>query len=177
MNCLSLNIQGLGSKAKKVWVRELNINQKVSFLSIQETKTDSISAMEAKVLWGNSSFDYIFSEAIGNSGGILCIWDLNVFQKDQHIISDNFVALYGTWIPKKTRLLIFSVYAPQSVTDKRTLWSYITDLISRWNGESLVMGDFNEVRFERDRLVSVFNVQGANEFNSFILNAGLWKLS
>ncbi|GKA72764.1 RNA-directed DNA polymerase, eukaryota [Tanacetum coccineum] len=32
--------------------------------------------------------------------------------------------------------------------------------------------DFNEVRFERERLGSVFNVHGANEFNSFISNAG-----
>ena len=52
MNCLSLNIQGLGSKAKKSWIRELNIKHKVSFLSIQETKTDVISDMEIKFLWG-----------------------------------------------------------------------------------------------------------------------------
>nr|GEV20284.1 RNA-directed DNA polymerase, eukaryota [Tanacetum cinerariifolium] len=168
--------EDLGFKAKKLWIRELNIKHKVSFLSIQETKTYSITAMEAKVLWGNSNFKHIFSEAIGNSGGILCMWDPNVFLKDQHIIFDNFVALYGTWIPDKTKLLIVSVYAPQSVTDKRSLWSFITGLISRWNGESMVMGDFNEVRFERDRLGSVFNVQRANEFNSFILNAGLVEI-
>nr|GEV72393.1 RNA-directed DNA polymerase, eukaryota [Tanacetum cinerariifolium] len=40
----------------------------------------------------------------------------------------------------------------------------------------MVMGDFNKVRFERDRLGSVFNAQGANEFNSFILNAGLVEI-
>ncbi|GJY97027.1 RNA-directed DNA polymerase, eukaryota [Tanacetum coccineum] len=127
---MGFTMEGLGSKAKKLWIRELNIKHKVSFLSIQETKTDSITAMEAKVLWGNSNFEHIFSEAIGNSGGILCMWDLNVFLKDQHIISDNFVALYGTWIPNKTKLLIVSVYAPQSVSDKRSLWSFITGLIS-----------------------------------------------
>nr|GEX69510.1 RNA-directed DNA polymerase, eukaryota [Tanacetum cinerariifolium] len=112
-------------------------------------------------------------DANGNSGGILCIWDVNVFQKDQHILSDNFVALYGTWVPKKTKLLIVSAYAPQPASDKRTLWNFISGLISRWNGECLIMGDFNEVRFESERLGSVFNTQGANEFNNFISNAGL----
>nr|GFD11550.1 hypothetical protein [Tanacetum cinerariifolium] len=34
MNCLSLNVQGLGSKAKKDWIRELISKHKVSFLSI-----------------------------------------------------------------------------------------------------------------------------------------------
>nr|GEW30009.1 RNA-directed DNA polymerase, eukaryota, reverse transcriptase zinc-binding domain protein [Tanacetum cinerariifolium] len=78
----------------------------------------SITAMEDKGMWGNSHFDHIFSDAIGNSGG----------------------------------------------------------LISRWNGESIVMGDFNEVRFERNRLGLVFNAQGANEFNNFITNSGLVKI-
>ncbi|GJS81365.1 RNA-directed DNA polymerase, eukaryota [Tanacetum coccineum] len=137
---------------------------------------ENISAMEAKILWGNSSFDHVFSEALGNSGGILCLWDPLMFRKDQHIISDNFVVLYGTWVPNNTKLLIVSVYAPQSATDKRLLWSYITGLLSRWNGEVLVTGDFNEVRFERERLGSVFNVHGANEFNSFISNAGLVEI-
>ncbi|GJT66353.1 RNA-directed DNA polymerase, eukaryota [Tanacetum coccineum] len=115
-------------------------------------------------------------KALGNSGGILCLWDPLMFRKDQHIISDNFVVLYGTWVPNNTKLLIVSVYAPQSATDKRLLWSYITGLLSRWNGEVLVTGDFNEVRFERERLGSVFNVHGANEFNSFISNAGLVEI-
>ncbi|GJZ21190.1 RNA-directed DNA polymerase, eukaryota, partial [Tanacetum coccineum] len=167
---------GLGSKAKKEWIRELNYKHKVSFLTLQETKMENISAMEAKILWGNSSFDHVFSEALGNSGGILCLWDPLMFRKDQHIISDNFVVLYGTWVPNNTKLLIVSVYAPQSATDKRLLWSYITGLLSRWNGEVLVTGDFNEVRFERERLGSVFNVHGANEFNSFISNAGLVEI-
>nr|GEY76426.1 RNA-directed DNA polymerase, eukaryota [Tanacetum cinerariifolium] len=43
-------------------------------------------------------------------------------------------------------------------------------------GEVLVTGDFNEVCFERERLGSVFNVRGANEFNSFISNAGLVEI-
>nr|GEY93445.1 hypothetical protein [Tanacetum cinerariifolium] len=56
---------GLGSKAKKSWIRELNIKHKVSFFSIQETKSDAISDMEIKFLWGNSVFESSVSEAIG----------------------------------------------------------------------------------------------------------------
>nr|GEU91165.1 RNA-directed DNA polymerase, eukaryota [Tanacetum cinerariifolium] len=163
---------------KKDWIRELNHKHKVSFLTLQETKMECIYAMEAKIVWGNSifSFDHVFSEALGNSGGILCLWDPLMFRKDHHIISDNFVLLYGTWVPNNAKLLIVSVYAPQSVANKILLWSYITGLLSRWKGEVLVTRDFNEVRFERERLGSVFNVRGANEFNSFISNARLVEI-
>ncbi|GKD18650.1 hypothetical protein Tco_1207808 [Tanacetum coccineum] len=53
--------------------------------------------------------------------------------------------VYGTWIPSNSKLLIISIYAPQSRSDKRLLWGYISSLISRWQGDSLVLGDFNEV--------------------------------
>ncbi|GJZ90592.1 RNA-directed DNA polymerase, eukaryota [Tanacetum coccineum] len=84
MNCLSLNVQGLGSKAKKDWVKEMSYRHKLSFLSLQETKMENISTLDAKYLW------------------------------------DNFVALYGTWIPNNMKLLLISVYAPQVRSSKRS---------------------------------------------------------
>ncbi|GJZ61711.1 RNA-directed DNA polymerase, eukaryota [Tanacetum coccineum] len=133
---------------------------------------ESISDMDVKILWGNSNFEYLFSEAIGNSGGILYTWDPNIFLNEQHILSDNFVALFGTWVPTKTKLLI-SIYAPQPRTEKRSLWHYIMSLVTRWQGDSIVMGDFNEVRSADERMGSVFNIQGAADFNDFISNSGL----
>ncbi|GKC54978.1 RNA-directed DNA polymerase, eukaryota [Tanacetum coccineum] len=138
-----------------------------------ETKMENISTLDAKYLWGNYCFDHIVSEACGNSGGIICIWDTNMFKKDNHIISDNFVALYGTWIPNNMKLLLISVYAPQVRSSKRLLWNYLSSLIIRWKGECLVMGDFNEVRSIDERWGSTFNKQGADLFNSFISSSGL----
>ncbi|GJY59462.1 RNA-directed DNA polymerase, eukaryota, partial [Tanacetum coccineum] len=67
---------------------------------------------------------------------------------------------------------IFDHTASEAV-EKRILWNYIVSLLSRWNGEYMVLGDFNEVRSESERMGSLFNAQGAKEFNNFILNAGL----
>nr|GEX55170.1 RNA-directed DNA polymerase, eukaryota [Tanacetum cinerariifolium] len=164
------------SKTKRIWIKELNNYHNVIFLSLQETKTYSISDMDIRAVWGNQKFKYISSEAVVNSGGILCVWDSSIFRKGQHVISDNFVALYGSWIPKSTKLLMISVYAPQSITSKRSLWDYISSLINRWNGDCVLMGDFNEVRCLEDRMGSVFNVQGSIEFNNFISNSGLVEI-
>nr|GEZ31425.1 RNA-directed DNA polymerase, eukaryota [Tanacetum cinerariifolium] len=165
-----------GSKAKMDWIKELNNKHKVDFLSIQETKSDHISDMDIKLLWGNYKFDYIISESVGNSGGILCVWDPSVFCKEHHIISDNFIALYGSWVSNKAKLLMISIYAPQSISSKRMLWNFISTLVSRWDSHYMVMGDFNEVRSVEDRFGSEFNAQSANEFNSFISNSGLAEI-
>ncbi|GJX01596.1 RNA-directed DNA polymerase, eukaryota [Tanacetum coccineum] len=118
----------------------------------------------------------IISEALGNSGGILCAWDNNVLCKEHHTISDNFIAVFGTWIPTKMKVMIISVYAPQADSYKRALWSYLELLVNRWNGESIIMGDFNEVRRKEERWGSTFNAHGARVFNNFISNAGLVDL-
>ncbi|GJW06934.1 RNA-directed DNA polymerase, eukaryota [Tanacetum coccineum] len=47
--------------------------------------------------------------------------------------------------------------------------NYLESLITCWNGESLIMGDFNEVRCIEEQWGSVFNSHGANAFNSFII--------
>ncbi|GJQ93039.1 RNA-directed DNA polymerase, eukaryota [Tanacetum coccineum] len=123
-----------------------------------------ISAMDVNNLGLIYIFDQSLVRLLGNHGGILCTWDSSIFHKEHHIISDNFVALYGTWIPNQLKLLVISVYAPQSLSSKQMLWSYISSLIVRWNGECLVMGDFNEVRCKEERWGSTFNAHGANVF-------------
>ncbi|GJS95704.1 RNA-directed DNA polymerase, eukaryota [Tanacetum coccineum] len=74
----------------------------------------------------------------------------------------------GTWVPTSTKLLIISVYAPQELTEKCDLWNYLRSLIDMWDGETVIMGDFNEVHYEHERFGSTFNSQGANAFNNFI---------
>ncbi|GKE41975.1 RNA-directed DNA polymerase, eukaryota [Tanacetum coccineum] len=107
-----------------------------------ETKMESMKLVTIKTLWGNSSFDYALSYSLGNSRGILCVWEPTLFVKDNVTSSDNFLAV-----------------------------------MDRWDGDCVIMGDFNKVRTEQERYGSVFNIQGANAFNSFISLASLIDLT
>ncbi|GJV24781.1 RNA-directed DNA polymerase, eukaryota [Tanacetum coccineum] len=111
---------------------------------VKETKMKSMELVTIKTLWGNSSFDYALSSSLGNSGGILCVWEPTLFVKDNVSLSDNFLAVMSTWVPSSSKLLII------------------------FDGDFVIMGDFNEVRMEQERYGSVFNVQVANTFTSFI---------
>ncbi|GJU13564.1 RNA-directed DNA polymerase, eukaryota [Tanacetum coccineum] len=148
---LSLNVQGLGNKPKKGWIEELCHKHRVNFVSIQETKMESIDLFSINALWGNWNFDFAFSPSVGSSGGIVCVWDQSKFIKEHISKTDYFVALMGSWSPTSTKLLVISIYAPQEYSKKRDLWNYLRTLIDRWEGETIIMGDFNEVRFEYER--------------------------
>nr|GEY94914.1 RNA-directed DNA polymerase, eukaryota [Tanacetum cinerariifolium] len=126
-----------------------------------------------KFMWGNSNFQYACSDSVGSSEGILCVWEQSIFKKEGVTVSDNFIALYGIWTPTNTKILIIVAYAPQSLSHKRSLWDYISSLIHRWNGEVVMLGDFNAVRSEAERFGSIFNSSCARSFNNFIGSSGL----
>nr|GFA58250.1 RNA-directed DNA polymerase, eukaryota [Tanacetum cinerariifolium] len=56
---------------------------------------------------------------------------------------------------------------------KKNLWDYILSLLGRWNGEVIVMGDFNDVRSSNERRGSCFNPYSAKHFNKFISSSSL----
>ncbi|GKD50975.1 RNA-directed DNA polymerase, eukaryota [Tanacetum coccineum] len=163
----------LAQKAKKDWVKELCIKNKVNFLALQETKMENVDNFCIKNCWGNLSFEFVYSPSVGNSGGILCVWDPRMFRKQNSTVSDYFVAIQGVWIPNAKKCLIISVYAPQEVSEKKMLWSYLNHVIDNWSGETIIMGDFNEVRSKEERYGSIFNDHYASLFNSFISSGGL----
>ncbi|GJR20023.1 RNA-directed DNA polymerase, eukaryota, reverse transcriptase zinc-binding domain protein [Tanacetum coccineum] len=166
---MGYNMEGcLAQKAKKDWVRELCIKNRVNVLALQETKMESMELFCVKSCWGNYAFDFVHSDSVGNSGGILCAWDPNSFHKSSHTVSDYFVIIRGVWLKTGMETLLVVVYAPHDVRDKRTLWDYLVNVCNQWNGEVVMMGDFNEVRIKSDRFtVRLLMFTGGEVFNSF----------
>nr|GEV61148.1 RNA-directed DNA polymerase, eukaryota [Tanacetum cinerariifolium] len=110
---------------------------------------------------------------LGNSDAILCMWESSIFKKDNVTISDNFVAIYGTWLTNNVKILLICVYVPQQPANKRELWEYLLTILGRWSGEVIIMGDFNEVRFKEERRGTMSHQSGARIFNQFINTSSL----
>ncbi|GKF39484.1 RNA-directed DNA polymerase, eukaryota [Tanacetum coccineum] len=49
-------------------------------------------------------------------------------------------------------------------------------MINLWDGECIILGDFNEVRSENERFGTIFNDIGAKAFNHFISSSCLIDL-
>lgn len=84
------------------------------------------------------------------------------------IISDYFVAVEARWLRTNLEVMFISMYAPQDVGSKRIIWDRLHHMISSFQGECVLMGDFNVVRDESERLGSQFNPVTARYFNQFI---------
>nr|GEW66487.1 nucleotide-binding alpha-beta plait domain-containing protein [Tanacetum cinerariifolium] len=84
--------------------------------------------------------------SVGNSGGILCVWDPNMFKKTNSNVSNYFVMVRGDWMPNGKNLLIISVYAPQELSEKKMLWDYLSLVMSNWEGEETYKNVSQEIR-------------------------------
>nr|GEX15696.1 ribonuclease H-like domain-containing protein [Tanacetum cinerariifolium] len=170
-------VQSLSNKLNERYSNHEFSSQRSMNSHSQKSKVaESISLHTIKDLWGNQMFDLVAGSSVGCSGGILCMWNPNMFVKEQVSTCDYFVALMGTWAPTSSKLLIISVYAPQEFNKRRDLWYYLRTFIDRWEGDTVIMGDFNEVRSEHERFGSTFNRQGAIALNNFISSACLIDL-
>nr|GEW97181.1 RNA-directed DNA polymerase, eukaryota [Tanacetum cinerariifolium] len=95
-----------------------------------------------------------------------------------HNTKDMFL-IYGGDIKRELRVSCYTDAGYLTDADdlkSQTRYDYISSLINRWNGDCVIMGDFNEVRCLEDRMGIVFNVQGSIEFNNFISNSRLVEI-
>ncbi|GJZ09338.1 RNA-directed DNA polymerase, eukaryota [Tanacetum coccineum] len=144
---------------------------------MQETKMSRMDLVMVRMVWGNSRFDFASSSAKGLSGDILCVWDPKMFVKNQIVSHDHFVTVEGVWNISNLRMQFITVYAPQDANAIFLLWYSLQILISRFNGESIIIGDFNVVRVPEERMGSGFNINMAESFNNFIMENDLVDVS
>ncbi|XP_071713413.1 uncharacterized protein [Rutidosis leptorrhynchoides] len=85
-------------------------------------------------------------------------------------------ALKGKWTFSDVDFFMINIYGPQITVAKGELWDSLLAFIQENNGAFVLFGDMNEVWVEEERFGSIFNLVEANNFNSFIGDAGLVDL-
>ncbi|KHN34609.1 hypothetical protein glysoja_011162, partial [Glycine soja] len=177
MNILSFNSRGLGNGIKRSAIRKLTLANNVDILCIQETKKESIDKTFCQYLWGDDNVSWEFVPSISAAGGLLCIWDNDSFVVDRRVVDRGYILLEGTWMKENKRVCITNVYAPCDLQGKREQWDEIKLLRSSLqDGPWCVVGDFNSIRHQHERISSsqsVGNFTSTSEFNSWISDMAL----
>ncbi|KAJ9558649.1 LOW QUALITY PROTEIN: hypothetical protein OSB04_013263 [Centaurea solstitialis] len=171
---LSININGIGDKLKRRWIRGLRKEYEANIFFIQETHVNSLDCVVVRDIWGSDCFDSCSSASIGRSGGLCLIWDCSFFTLETSYQNSNFVAVLGRWAPLGAKCGFINIYAPSMALGRAKLWDDLLRLINNWKDICWVLGgDFNEVRRLEERKGSAFSRSGAATFNEFIATAGL----
>ncbi|XP_071719411.1 uncharacterized protein [Rutidosis leptorrhynchoides] len=143
---------------------------------LQETKCGQSNENTIESFWGNSDFKFIQKDSVGASGGILTIWDTNIFSFKYAIEGEFFLAICGSWAGYDSDIALINVYGPHSSSKKRRFWIELTSLTNSLTIPLIIFGDFNEDRNKTECMNSEYNQHWADNFNNFINNAGLIDL-
>ncbi|XP_071694314.1 uncharacterized protein [Rutidosis leptorrhynchoides] len=168
MKILSLNVRGFAVEGKFGWVKELCGSEKPCIAAVQETKCNTVGDYWVESLWGNGNFGYIQKEVVGNSGGLLLVWDTCSFEATDAMGNEFFLAIKGKWKASGQESFIVNVYGPHDDAGKKLLLDSLGNLLVAHDSAWLLCGDFNEVREKSDRLNCEFIQYRANRFNRFI---------
>ncbi|XP_071728511.1 uncharacterized protein [Rutidosis leptorrhynchoides] len=120
------------------------------------------------LLWGSSDFGYIQKEVVGNSGGMLLIWDTKSFKASSTMCSEYFLAVRGNWVGSGKDSIIVNIYGPHDDASKKVMWRSLDSIMLGIDSAWVLCGDFNEVRVESDRKNCEFIRRRASRFNDFI---------
>lgn len=179
MKILSINIRGLGSRIKKREVNELIKKQNVDFCCIQESKLEAVSDADCRAVWGEGRFEWATREAIGSSGGIISLWNSDIFSHSSIWHMSGALVVNGFWGQERTQCCIININAPCSFSEKQDLWDRVAMVINQNPGVCIcVIGDFNSIRRESERMGRglLANRRDIAGFDSFICDSRLVDL-
>ncbi|XP_028086954.1 uncharacterized protein LOC114287711 [Camellia sinensis] len=148
-------------------IKTLLFDRRIDMVLMQETKRSSLNNLVARSLWPREKMEIMAVDAIGAAGGLLCIWDPDVFQLSECCSNKNFILLSGT-ILNSFECVILNVYAPNDIMRRGKLWESLLYLKSIFPKPWCLGGDFNEIRNLGERIGSSRRDRGMKEFNEFI---------
>ncbi|XP_020680995.2 uncharacterized protein LOC110098486 [Dendrobium catenatum] len=162
------NGRGARKKEASLYLKEMVRDENVFFIGLMETKLSSIGRMEVDCLMGNE-WDYFHQPAVGTSGGILVLWNINLVSfevceaSSQVIIGNLSIPSLGIW-------KIATVYGSHCNKERSDLWNQLERSMEN-SSPSIIGGDFNCILNKDDNRGGkrfLFS-KGPREMKSFML--------
>jgi exonuclease III len=168
LKILTWNVRGLNNPRKREVVKNLLRDWKCDVVCLQETKLATVDLVTIRSIWGNMYVGWEVLNAVNSAGGILLMWDKRVLEKldcytgtfsiscQWKSLDDNFI-----WTGS-------GVYGPNLGGARGSFWDELALIRTKWASPWCLFGDFNIIRYPRERLGCQNFSQGMLDFSEFI---------
>ncbi|XP_028078606.1 uncharacterized protein LOC114280437 [Camellia sinensis] len=167
MKILSWNVRGIGRPEKRRQIKKSLAERKVDIVLLQETKKAVVDSTLVRSMWPGEQFDFMAVDVIGQAGGLLCIWNPEVFFLKDCCSTQNFILLSGTLF-SSFDCVIINVYGSNEVAKRKETWDVLVRLKSNFLGPCCMGGDFNEIKNISERIGCSRRDRGMRDFNNMI---------
>ena len=84
--------------------------------------------------WNGTEFDSEGVNASGRSGGLLSIWNKELFVKTEVIKNKCFLIVIGIWKGIDGKMIFANIYGPHNIPEKNALWLELIQLRNNIDG-------------------------------------------
>ncbi|KAL7161870.1 hypothetical protein ACSBR2_042363 [Camellia fascicularis] len=111
--------------------------------------------------------EFLSVDPEGIAGGLLCIWDPDIFQLSGSCCNRRFILLSGT-LYNSFHCVLLNIYAPNDVSSRSSFWNTLLNLKVYFFNPWCMGGDFNEIRHMGERVGCFRRDRGMQQLNEFI---------
>lgn len=112
------NMRGSNTPKKMYTVKRLMKKHKPAFVGLQETKHNNISVTVARYLWGNGAHNFVVIPAVGASGGIVLLSDVDKITVHEIARGTHSVSLLVSLVGSDSKWACITLYGPCDVRKK-----------------------------------------------------------
>lgn len=174
---MSWNMRGSNLAEKLHSVRRLIRKHKPLIVGLQETKRSSISTSVARCLWGNGAHNFVEVPAIGASGVIFLVWDVDKVNVHDIVRGTYSVSLLVSLVGTDSKWACTILYGPCDGRKKNSFWQELGDSVALWGVPWIGVGDFNSIRVQDERTSGFLSKRDARCFNNFVESYGLCEFT
>ncbi|XP_016173366.1 uncharacterized protein LOC107615862 [Arachis ipaensis] len=115
-------------KTRRSQPKKLN---KLNMLGLVETKRQDFTKFDVARIWGWNNVGWEFVESAGASGGLLLIWDDDLFKANNCYKGERWLCVEGVMMKNNFNCAVCLVYGAHEREEKRVVWeelSYVAGL-------------------------------------------------
>jgi exonuclease III len=173
---LDWNIRGINSQSRWDDISNKIAESSCNVLCMQETKRESFDSNYLRNFCPRRLNQFIFSPSIGNSGGLITIWNGNAFSGTLIDQSSFHITVKLTCLLSSQIWYITNIYAPCTNEGRNDFAQWLSSLDSSPYELWIIMGDFNLIRSTEDRNRPGGNINNMLLFNSLIQHHDLEEI-
>lgn len=171
MKILSWNVRGTGHPDKRRGIKSLVCKINLDLLIIQELKKSKVDRNFIGSIWSSRFKEWVILPSVGSAGGIAIIWDARRVS-----VVDSLIGNFSVSIKIENGDLSWwmsGIYGPNRSNGREDFWDELAGLGAICGPRWCLGGDFNVVRFAREKNKPVRARRSMRMFNEIISELSL----
>lgn len=177
LKILIWNVRGLNSNRRRTVVHKFMQMIRAPIIILQETKMMQYSSWDIKQICGYKNVGWTLQQSVGNSGGMLILWDRDFLEVSDSLVGDYTLSILCKNKNDNFQWVLTNIYGPNNSVERTEFLLELDNVCRYWiNIPWCIEGDFNTIVKCGEKKNCKRITKSMRKFNKFIVEHDLIDL-